>query len=279
MKMLGGTIGGAIAGLVGAGIWTAVGYFTGYEVGWIAWGIGALVGVGVSLGMRGEGGAAGAVIAAVLSIGSVLLGKWAVISFGMSSYFGGEDFVIREIADVIVDDERQQGRNPIVRPEADTWQDTYPAGIWAQAKQRWDAMDRAAQQELLECPPLANDQLYLVYLADEIVGAYEALGKPVEWPDGFDIATARRDHHYPADVWEDAVRRWDEMTPQGQEMHRTSVRQDIQAGMEAAMSAAAGQGFKQSFGLFDILWLFLAVGTAAKLGAGGGSSETDAEAA
>ncbi|HRQ72738.1 MAG TPA: hypothetical protein PLU35_06895, partial [Phycisphaerales bacterium] len=52
MNIINGLVGAIIGALVGAGIWGLVSYQSGYEVGWIAWGVGALTGLGMLLGAR-----------------------------------------------------------------------------------------------------------------------------------------------------------------------------------------------------------------------------------
>ncbi len=56
MNMIGAIVGGLFGGFVGAAVWTAVTYYSRWELGWIAWGIGALVGLGVHMGSRRRGG-------------------------------------------------------------------------------------------------------------------------------------------------------------------------------------------------------------------------------
>jgi hypothetical protein len=77
--MIGAFIGGLVGGVIGAGIWAAIVYFTGFEIGIVAWGIGLLVGFGALVLSGGRAGAAGGVIAAVLALGAVLLGKVLVV--------------------------------------------------------------------------------------------------------------------------------------------------------------------------------------------------------
>jgi len=85
--MVGTLIGGVIGGGVGAAIWAGVTYFTGWEVGLIAWAIGLLVGVGAKL--LGRPSAPGAVLAGVIALASVLLGKFGISYLWASNQQGG----------------------------------------------------------------------------------------------------------------------------------------------------------------------------------------------
>ncbi|MHC4208840.1 MAG: hypothetical protein ACYSWT_03900 [Planctomycetota bacterium] len=280
MNLIGGLVGGVVGGLIGAAIWIAIGYWTGYEVGWIAWGIGALVGLGVHLGARRGGGLAGGGTAVILAIAAVLVGKWAVVRIDVAQFLGNDEMVISYMADVIIAEREEQGETVHMPPESmqvDSISEMYPSSIWAQAMQQWQAMDAQQQDELRALPALANDQLILVYLADTVVEEYEEEGRTVAWPPGMDVDTAWRAGHYPPEVWAEAVRQWEEMSPADQAEYSSSIKAFL---TELATEAKAEEvadlieyGFIQSFSLFDILWAVLAIATAAKLGAAGARVE------
>ena len=285
MNLIGGLLGGVVGGLIGAAIWIAIGYWTGYEVGWIAWGIGALVGVGVQVGARREGGLPGGGTAVILAIAAILAGKWAVVRIEVSQLLGGDDFVISCIADVIIAEQEEQGETVLMPPEsrADTILEMYPTSIWMQAMQRWQAMDAQQQDELRALPALANDQLILVHIADEVVEEFAQEGRPLDWPRGMDFDMAWRAPHYPPDVWAEAVRRWQEMPPPEQVEYSSTVKAFLTELETEAKSQEVADfiqyGFMQSFSLFDLLWAALAIGTAAKLGAAGARVEAAETAA
>jgi hypothetical protein len=69
-------IGGAVGGAIGAAIWAGIAYFTGYEVGWIAWGVGALAGVGTMAGARESAGFMSGIVASAIALASLLAGKF-----------------------------------------------------------------------------------------------------------------------------------------------------------------------------------------------------------
>ncbi|MEN6626617.1 MAG: hypothetical protein ABFD69_10355 [Candidatus Sumerlaeia bacterium] len=76
MKPL-GIIGAIVGAVIGAVIWGAVAAFANLESAYIAWGIGALVGVGAVLG--GGRGAAMGVTCAIVAVLSILAGKMMVV--------------------------------------------------------------------------------------------------------------------------------------------------------------------------------------------------------
>ncbi len=277
MNMLGGLIGGAIGGLIGAAIWVAIGFWTGYEVGWIAWGIGGLVGLGVGVGTKQAGGPLGAGIAVVLSIGAIAGGKWSVVYLEVAEWVSGDERAISDIADVILAEHEEKGEPLGLNPNADdaeTLQEMYPPNVWFEAATRWQAMSPTEQEDLRQYPALANDDFHLVRIADGIVQQREEEGQQVVWPDGYDFDSAWREAHYPQDIWAQATAAWDAMSTAEQASYWASWKQEMSEGRALAEAQLTSYGFVQSFGLFDILWVVLAVGTAAKLGAGGARDES-----
>ena len=92
MDLLKGALGGIIGGVIGAGIWALVAYNAHVESGWIAWGVGALVGFGVSIGMRGSGGAAAGILAIVIALASIVGSKYAAVQLMADAAFKGKEF-------------------------------------------------------------------------------------------------------------------------------------------------------------------------------------------
>lgn len=80
-------LGGMIGGLVGSAVWAALGYFFHIQIGWLAWGVGALAGIG-ALKLSGRDGepliGAAAVLAAMLS---VTIGKYGTVYFVSQQFF------------------------------------------------------------------------------------------------------------------------------------------------------------------------------------------------
>lgn len=157
MNVGGGIIGGAIFGVVGAVVWGAIAYFTGYEIGWIAWGVGGLVGLGCAWGNKGGGNLLGC-IAVVITVLSILAGKYAAVEFSIRNEIGSENEVVQNIlaelhkeevvisylANEIVEERQARGEKikwPAgVNPEEASEQSDYPRAIWSKAAGRWERM-------------------------------------------------------------------------------------------------------------------------------------------
>ena len=72
-------VAGLIGGAIGVLAWVLVGYFTNYEVGWIAWGVGALAGIGVRAAARDTTGTAPGLTAAGVAVACVVAAKYLVV--------------------------------------------------------------------------------------------------------------------------------------------------------------------------------------------------------
>jgi hypothetical protein len=280
MGFFGSIIGGSIGGVVGALIWALIGYSTGYEVGYIAWGIGVLVGLGVAKGSSGQGSTETGLIAVVLALGSILLGKWAWVEFSYRQYFDPRDIAIASLADVVIAEHEDKGE-PVGRPrtaESDTIEDEYPSAIWAEATARFDALTSEEQEELVNAPALANPDLVVRSIAESVIAEREKAGKPVRWPDGKDPDAAWRREDFPAEIWQDAQARWKALSAEKQAEYRDSLKQQKAKEHEVAMatlhSTLSAHGFQSSFGAFDLLWGFLAISTAFKIGSGQAASKS-----
>lgn len=141
---------GAIAGAVGAAIWAAISYFGNIEIGYIAWGIGGLVGVAVAA--AGKNSAHAGVVAVVITIVSILGGKYAAVELGVQEMeaelqaladqqlASANDITDEALQSTLADNiakQREEGGQEIVWPEvADDDQPAeayYPADIWKEA--------------------------------------------------------------------------------------------------------------------------------------------------
>jgi hypothetical protein len=205
-----------------------------------------------------------------------------VVRIDVAQFLGGDDVVISAIADVIIAEREERGETVPMPPESmevETISEMYPTSIWTEATQRWQAMDAHQQDELRALLALANDQFILVYLADSIVEEYEEEGRSLDWPPGKDVDTAWRAPHYPPEVWADAVKQWEEMSPADRAEYSSSIKAFLTRLVAEAKAAEVADLFMQSFSLFDVLWAVLAIGTAAKLGAAGARVEAAETAA
>lgn len=115
---------------------------------------------------------------------------------------------------------------------------------------------------------VVEDELAISYVADDVVMARHAEGLAVNWPGGVEPSNPSTQAEYPRDVWAEAVRAWNELPASEREAFKAELARDMQANAELIREYAVQAGFRESFGALDVLFLFLAIGSAYKLGSG-----------
>ncbi|MFG0256587.1 MAG: hypothetical protein ACF8GE_01660 [Phycisphaerales bacterium JB043] len=118
-------------------------------------------------------------------------------------------------------------------------------------------------------PTSLSDENVISYFADGVVIEYQALEKPVNWPEGVDPENAWVESDYPADVWAEAEASWYGLSASEQEAWRAEY--------EVDPLALSIELFPSTFSLFDGLWVFLACFTAYGIARGGNDDELDVE--
>jgi hypothetical protein len=114
-----------------------------------------------------------------------------------------------------------------------------------------------------------------VYMADQLIPEYEASGTPLKWSEGMTAEDADTLDKYPENLQKDVLARWEAMSMGERESYRASVQATLRHDISSAIGAVESEGFFASFGPLDILFVFLAVATAFKLGSGGFGGDDD----
>jgi hypothetical protein len=83
---------GLVAAVAGGVIWGLIVRWSGYEVGFIAWGIGFSVGTAVVIGARGDRGVRYQVVAVVLALLGILVGKYLSFVWALADAFEEQGF-------------------------------------------------------------------------------------------------------------------------------------------------------------------------------------------
>lgn len=83
-----GVLGAFVGAMVGTGVWYGLAVATGYQIGIVAWGIGALTGLGARL-LAGEGNTALGVVSAFFAMMAILLGGTLAVHHMIASELGG----------------------------------------------------------------------------------------------------------------------------------------------------------------------------------------------
>lgn len=117
---------------------------------------------------------------------------------------------------------------------------------------------------------VVDEEVALTYICDSLLQEAAEAGDPITWPDGGDVDGGFTKREYPAALWSEAESLYASWSPDEQDAYRADIQAMID-GMEAQYAEVAREeGFMASFSVFDLLWGFLALGTAFKLAFSGG---------
>lgn len=188
--MMKGLVFGLVGGVLGAIIWAAIIYYTGYEVGYVAIGVGLLVGFGVGIGAQESAGLETGMIAAVIALGAICLGKWTAVEILVQQGLGSsaqyvqqevehlqtdDEYVVTYIADTVVEEYVVSDREvnwPSNPEESDLSSAAdYPSDVWQEAESRWDGMT-SGERDIYRQELIINTQIntrdYIDAMYDEI---------------------------------------------------------------------------------------------------------------
>lgn len=161
------TLGGVAGALLGCAIWLGSSTALNARLDILACLVGVLTGAGVyRLSRSGESRFAPGVVAVLTTLFAVGLIKYQVaVSTTESPYQEfwemtlasalDDESMIAAVADEIVAD-RLERNQPVAWPDPEMtyaealWEEDYPAEIWIEAKQRWEQLSPAEQQERIE---------------------------------------------------------------------------------------------------------------------------------
>ena len=128
------------------------------------------------------------------------------------------------------------------------------------AKEMGVANEEIAQQ-------FENDEYLISWLADEVINDYIDEGKNISWPAGVDPDEAAAESDYPPKIWAVAQQKWNAMSDEEKEQHKNDVAEQVRQNMQDYAESVKTDGFLASFGVIDIVFFVLAIGTAYKVGA------------
>jgi hypothetical protein len=180
-----------------------------------------------------------------------------------------EEYAVVALADVVVRDFEREGR--AVEWPGGVTQDTaseeaeYPPEVWVEAETRWLAIPPAERERYMSDVShlwLLDREYVISFVADDVVDEYVELGVELEWPAGADREASLSRDDYPIEVWEEAVTRWQALSPAEQ--------RDIEDNEALVVTPAVlwlGAAF-YTFSLWEIFWLGLAGMSAWRIGSG-----------
>lgn len=108
-----------------------------------------------------------------------------------------------------------------------------------------------------------------IRLADQLVEEYQAAGKPVEFAAGVEsVEDATEPEHYPKELWTDLESRWASLSQSERDGRVKQLRDEEAYALNTISTIVRDKAFRESFDLFDVLWGFLAIASAYRLGSG-----------
>ena len=251
-----------IGAAIGAAVWGAIGYYTEFEFGIIAWGIGALVGLLVTVASKQESVFYG-VLAVAFAISGIMAGKLLAVNWSTDKELRIAETQMRDFAEIIAQSDIQMFTFACMQLNeegeiGDDWylvveyyESTIPRDQLRADRRRTAALFAAKlEDELGDMGPM------LPAMAD--MGFDDEEETPEIPPDQLEkvqqamqLAVAR-------------VKGWD----QSQRVDML-VEMFIQPFRAVLDSIPYSQRLRDSLSAWDILWCLLALGSAYKLGEGG----------
>lgn len=290
-------IGGCVAGLLGAAIWGGIAYQFNVEFGWIAVIVGLLCGIGTGFGARGEGGTVVGVIAAVIALGSIALGKYMAVTWTVNDIFGMDEFsqislgevdeslILTRVADDISRDFLDAGRdidwpNPEIFIAAAEFPDDFPDDVVDDTFEIWDEMtlgDKFEYRSMIAGefdirPRDVDDEWIRETIAAELCLVRLDAGETLAWSDPYlPLNVSSWPSDYPDSIRSQATARWDAMDVNEQQDLRVSVMEEhnmLRDRDGEFGKAIVKEGFIESYSHpLEILFAFLAIGAAYKVAA------------
>lgn len=113
-----------------------------------------------------------------------------------------------------------------------------------------------------------TDDIALVHISRQVAEEWEKAGKKLAWPKDSNAEEATEESEFPKDVWADASARWNAMSDTQKDGYKRDLKATLHAEVAGIASNVETDVFKKSFNFLDILWGFLAVGIAFRIGSG-----------
>ena len=104
-----------------------------------------------------------------------------------------------------------------------------------------------------------GDDAIIAKVANQIVAIKMQRGEKIAWPEAVTAEDAWQKQDYPPEIWKEAEQKWNRLD---------AAKRDSQRELMQRVAKKLHPDFQNSFGIFDILWFFLATVTAFKIGIG-----------
>lgn len=117
-----------------------------------------------------------------------------------------------------------------------------------------------------------DDTGFKIHMAHQLVEVAVGDGKSLAWPKDMSDEDAEKPEDFPKEIWKDVETRWNGMSSDARKQYcedtRVATREAFHSGVDMVSGQAKVDFFLHSFGAWDLLWGFLAVSTAFRVGSG-----------
>ncbi len=107
-----------------------------------------------------------------------------------------------------------------------------------------------------------------VLLAKEVAGSMAKDGKQLYWPVGFSESTATQQEHFPPEVWQEAMSKWEKSGTDWQEKYVKFQQESLQSEADQKLKDDRTKAFLATLDWMDLLWGGVGLVLAGVLGAG-----------
>ncbi|MFG0253104.1 MAG: hypothetical protein ACF8NJ_09550, partial [Phycisphaerales bacterium JB038] len=265
MWFIRGVLLSALGGLLGAVIWAAVASALNMEVKLIAMLLAALCGLGMRLGAAEEADWMTGILAGVIAIFGVLIGKQMAVEYIVHEATTVDSRNVWAIADEVVFEWEQEGRQLDwprgVYPDHAWVEADYPADVWDEAEYRYMFLSDPEMEDLAAYPFHATPDWQIVPIADEVLDEWLMDGEYIDWDGVVEADYPMREAEYPAEIWRIAKRRWERMDEAEKRAHERAVcaQWDVEnAEFTAWLEEQKQEMYKSSFGGRNLYLLAIA---------------------
>ena len=116
---------------------------------------------------------------------------------------------------------------------------------------------------------LEDEQTVISYLAYEVAEEYESQGRELQWPEWSEQGGGYEEADFPEGIWQEAADRWEAMVPIERSEYRDSLANKFAQLLDESGTEIAAQGVFDTFGIIDLVFFFLGMGTAFQIASRG----------
>lgn len=112
---------------------------------------------------------------------------------------------------------------------------------------------------------IQDDDYMISWIVADIIGDMTQEGMKIDWPEGVDPENITSKADYPTSIWATAEESWNAGSDKKKADYRKVIEKQIEANVQLYTSETRKASFLGSFGVIDIIFFVIAIGTAYKI--------------